>query len=70
MEYVVEFVTDVWVDLERRCGQRRERVLLRKDSHRCARVRPRLIEKQAADLCFEDGSTAPGVPLSDFCFTR
>jgi hypothetical protein len=50
-------------------GQSLGQVLLRSGTWRRARVRARLIEgEEVADLCFDDGSVARGVPFTAFAF--
>jgi hypothetical protein len=71
MEQTIEFVTDWWADLELSPGQPPERVLVPRGTRRRAEVRPRTLTGkwafvEAADLHFEDGSTALGVHYDAF----
>jgi hypothetical protein len=73
MAHVIEFVTDWLADLEKSPGQPLERLLLRSGTRRRARLRARILPGrwgpvEAADLSFEDGTTALGVPYAAFTF--
>ncbi len=75
MYHVIEFVKDWWADLEREPGRPVERVLLVRGSRLRAELRPRVIEAEcgpveAADLLFEDGSVARGVPYAFLTFVE
>src|SRR5262245_13555128 len=65
MYHVIEFVTGWWAKVERAPGQPLRQVRLHQGTRRRARVRPRSTEDgKAADLFFEDGTVARGVPLA------
>lgn len=71
MYQVVELLVNWRVDLERSHGQPAGRVLLCQGTKVRAEVRPRVLVRgkgrvPAADLCFEDGTTALGVPAFAF----
>jgi hypothetical protein len=71
--HVIEFVTDWLVEVERAPGRPLEQVLIRRGARRCARVRPRVLEAgkwpvEVADLYFDDGTVARGVPFAAFAF--
>jgi len=71
MYQVVELLVNWRVELERPQGQPPGRVLLRQGTKVRAEVRPRVLVREkgqvpAADLCFEDGTTALGVPAFAF----
>lgn len=73
MFHTLAFVKDHWVDLQRSAGQPLERVLLRRGTHRRARLQPRIVETgegpvEVADLFFEDGSFSRSVPFAVFHF--
>ena len=73
MYHVIEFVTSWWADLEREPSQPVQRVLLGRGSRRRAESRPRIVEGvtgpvEVADLYFEDGSIARGVPFASLRF--
>jgi hypothetical protein len=69
----IEFVRPWWADVGRSPAQPLERVLLPRGTRRRARVRPRVVEGaggpvEVADLFFEDGAAARGVPFCCFDF--
>jgi hypothetical protein len=71
--HVIEFVSPWWADLERSRVQPLERVLLPRGTRRRAQVRPHVVEGaggpvEVADLFFEDGTAARGVPFCCFSF--
>jgi hypothetical protein len=73
--HVIEFVEDSKVDLERAGGQHPEQVLLQRGAWHRARIRPRVIQSdkwlvEVADLTFEDGTVARGVPFAAFAFAE
>jgi len=74
MYHSIEFATDMPVDLEISPKQPLERVLLRCRTKMLAQVRPYVVEMlsgpvEVADLFFDDGTTARGIPFSRFSFT-
>ena len=73
MYHLIEFNTDLWVDVERSPRHRLERVRLRGGTCVLARLRPQVVETpegpvEAADLYFADGSAACAVPFAAFRF--
>jgi hypothetical protein len=73
MYHTIEFNVDLWVDLERSPRHPLEKMLICRGSRRRAEVRPRIIENEdgaveVADLFFEDGAAARGVPFAAFRF--
>jgi hypothetical protein len=73
--HVVEFVIDWWAELEWGNGRPLEQVLLRRGTRRSAVVRPRILRQgnapiEAADLFFDDGTIARGVPFAAFTFVE
>ncbi len=73
MYHVVQLTADLWLDLERSPSHPLERVLLRRGTRRLAQLRPHVVETEegpveAADLFFEDGTVARGVPFACFTF--
>jgi hypothetical protein len=73
MYHTLEFAFDLWVDLERSPGDRLERLPLRQGERRHAQLRPHVVELptgpvEAADLFFDDGTAARGVPFACFAF--
>jgi hypothetical protein len=73
MYHIIEFTEDLKLDLERSSAHPLEKVLLRRGVKRCATIRPRVIETEAgpveaADLFFDDGTTARTVPFEKFRF--
>ncbi len=75
MAHLIEFVTDWWVYLKQAEAEEPNLVLLRRGSRRRVVLRPRIWEGrrgplEVADLHFEDGSTAWGVPFACFAFAE
>jgi hypothetical protein len=75
MAHLIEFVTDWWVYLECPSRERPGLVMLRRGQRRRAVLRPRIHEGrrgpiEVADLHFEDGGTAWGVPFACFAFAE
>jgi len=73
MYHTIEFHTVRTVDLEVSRNQPLEKLCLRKGTRRKAEIRPYVIEGasgpiEVADLFFEDGSTARGLPFDAFSF--
>ncbi len=72
MYHAIEFVADVWADLEG--GSRpMEQVLLSRGTRLRARVQPRVVPGrygpvEAADLYFEDGTIVRLMPFALFSF--
>jgi hypothetical protein len=71
--HAIEFAADLWLDLERSPRQPLERVLFRRGARRRTQLRPYVVEGEmgpveAADLFFEDGTAARGVPFASFAF--
>jgi hypothetical protein len=74
MYHTIEFNIDLWVDRE---PLRRplEQVLLCRGTQGRAEIRPHIVEDEdgpveVADLYFEDGATARGVPFAAFRFVE
>jgi hypothetical protein len=75
MFHSIEFTGDAWVDVARSQEQPLERMLVRRGLKGRAQLRPHILETfdgpiEAADLFFEDGSTARAVPFASLCFTE
>jgi hypothetical protein len=75
MYHTIEFAADLWVDLELSPKQPLERVLLRRGTKVRAQIRPHVLETltgptEAADLFFEDGTTARDIPFRRFVFSE
>jgi hypothetical protein len=73
MHHLIEFPVPVMVDLEAPGQPRLERVLIRAGMRLPAQVRPFVEETpdgpvEVADLVFEDGTTARGIPFASFRF--
>jgi hypothetical protein len=73
MFHIIEFVSDWWTNLERSPGGQLEHLLLRRGSRWNAEVRPSVFKRERgttekADLRFEDGTLARGVPYFAFTF--
>jgi hypothetical protein len=71
--HAIVFNADVWLDLERSPRDLLERVLFLGGCRCRAQLRPHILETaagpvEAADLYFEDGTTARGVPFECFAF--
>ena len=74
MYHTIEFPADLWVDLEVSPKQPLERVLVRRGTQVRAQIRPHIVETltgptEAADLYFEDGTTARDIAFRRFAFT-
>ena len=75
MYHTIEFTADRWVDLERSPRHPLERLLLRAGDRMPAQIKPYILEGvsgpvETADLFFEDGAAARGVPFACFCFVE
>jgi hypothetical protein len=73
MYHTIAFAADQWVDLERSPRHRLERLRVRCGERRRAQLRPHVVETpagpvEAADLFFDDGTTARDVPFACFAF--
>jgi hypothetical protein len=73
MYHTIQFAIDLLLDLDRSPGQPLERVLIRCGARRRVQLRPFVVETAAgpvevADLFFEDGTAARGVPYAYFTF--
>jgi hypothetical protein len=75
MYHTIEFAAEFMVDLEVSRKQPLERVLVRRGTRVRAQLRPHVIETEngpveAADLFFEDGTSARGVRFEWFTFVE
>lgn len=75
MYHVIEFTTDLWVDLERLPKHLLERMKLHRGTRRRAQLRPFVLEAvegpvEVADLFFEDDTTARAIPFTYFAFAE
>jgi hypothetical protein len=75
MYHTIEFVANIWVDLERSPKQPLERIELHHGMKMRAQIRPHVIETrtgpiEVTDLFFEDGTVARGVPFGYFTFAE
>jgi hypothetical protein len=73
MYHTIEFATDLVVDLEWSPRHRLEQVLLSEGTRVPVQLRPYVVEGargpvEVADLFFEDGTAARGVPFACFTF--
>jgi hypothetical protein len=74
-EHLIEFVTDWWAELEKAPSRPLEQVVIRRGSRRRAHIRPRILAAgnglvEVADLIFDDGAVARGVPFAAFTFVE
>jgi hypothetical protein len=75
MYHPIRFAEDLWLDLERSSKHPLERVFLRANTQRRVQLRPFILETEdgpmeMADLFFEDGTTARGIPFASFTFVE
>ena len=75
MYHTIEFAMNFWVDLVRSPNQPLERVQVLRGMRCRAQLRPRIVETdqglfEVADLYFEDGTAAFGVPFASFAFSE
>jgi hypothetical protein len=64
---------DWWAEIEPASSQPLQQTLIHRGTQMRARIHPRIVDAcgvpvESADLCFEDGSTALGVPYAAFTF--
>ena len=73
MYHIIKFAVDFLAEVEVSRKHRLERVPVRKGTRLPAQIKPAVIEGgdgpvEVADLFFEDGTTARGVPFAYFSF--
>jgi hypothetical protein len=72
--HAIEFAADRWVNAQRPLRQPLTPIRLRAGTPIRARIKPYVLEGgegpiEVADLYFEDGAAARGVPFACFCFS-
>ncbi len=75
MYHVIEFATDLLIDVETRSQSRLERVLVRTGDRRSVQLKPHVMESvrgpvEVADLYFDDGSATRDVRFAFFRFVE